>query len=131
MKTPLLTALLTATLCIAPATAREIHVATTGEDAASGAADAPLRTIQAAANRAMPGDTIIVRDGSPYRLDHDFSGNPRNANQTSPGPFEGLGDGAQSIQVWPRNFISARQLQMGASPIVAKISSKGTEGCHF
>ncbi len=55
--------LLVVTLCGAPATAREIHVATTGDDAANGAADAPLRTIQAAANQAMPGDTITVHEG--------------------------------------------------------------------
>jgi len=47
----------------ATATAREYHVATTGDDTASGSIDAPFRTIQEAANRAMPGDRITVQEG--------------------------------------------------------------------
>jgi lysophospholipase L1-like esterase len=39
------------------------HVAPTGDDAASGAADAPFRTIQRAADAAQAGDTILVRPG--------------------------------------------------------------------
>ena len=39
------------------------HVAPTGDDAASGMADAPFRTIQRAADAAQPGDTVLVRPG--------------------------------------------------------------------
>ncbi len=39
------------------------HVALTGNDLAEGSADAPLRTISNAAQRAQPGDTIIVQGG--------------------------------------------------------------------
>ena len=48
---------------IAPLQATEIHVATTGNDANSGDKSAPLRTIQHAAERAQPGDTVIVHAG--------------------------------------------------------------------
>lgn len=43
-----------------------IHVATTGSDLADGTADHPLRTINAAARRALPGDTVTVHAGE-YR----------------------------------------------------------------
>lgn len=46
--------------------AREIHVATSGNDSAAGSSAQPLRTIQAAANLALPGDTITVHEGT-YR----------------------------------------------------------------
>jgi alpha-L-arabinofuranosidase len=42
---------------------RDFHVATTGDDAADGSSANPLRTIQAAADRAQPGDVITVREG--------------------------------------------------------------------
>jgi len=66
MKTTALSILMSTCLLASSASAREHHVSTTGDDAASGAADAPLRTIQQAANRAMPGDVITVREGT-YR----------------------------------------------------------------
>jgi alpha-N-arabinofuranosidase len=55
--------LMISSLFAIPSSAREYHVAMTGQDAASGAADTPLRTIQEAANRAMPGDVVTVREG--------------------------------------------------------------------
>jgi hypothetical protein len=45
---------------------REIHVATCGSDAAPGTAANPLRTINYAAQKAMPGDTVTVHGGT-YR----------------------------------------------------------------
>jgi len=62
MKTTCLSLLMISCLLAASAAAREYHVATAGDDA-SGAADAPLRTIQQAANRTMPGDVITVHEG--------------------------------------------------------------------
>ncbi|PFG21273.1 right-handed parallel beta-helix repeat-containing protein [Serinibacter salmoneus] len=44
----------------------EIHVATNGDDTAAGTEAAPLRTIGAAAERAVPGDTVLVHAGT-YR----------------------------------------------------------------
>jgi alpha-L-arabinofuranosidase len=51
---------------VAPLSAREFHVAMTGDDAEAGSSAQPLRTIQAAANQARPGDIITVREGT-YR----------------------------------------------------------------
>jgi alpha-L-arabinofuranosidase len=58
-------ACLTALLAAAslPSHAREFHVSTAGDDASDGSAANPLRTIQAAADRAQPGDVITVREG--------------------------------------------------------------------
>ena len=43
--------------------AREWHVSPAGSDSADGAAESPLRTIQSASGRAMPGDAVIVHEG--------------------------------------------------------------------
>lgn len=43
--------------------AHEIHVAVTGSDLNAGSKSAPFRTIQAAAEKAMPGDTVTVHAG--------------------------------------------------------------------
>ena len=43
--------------------AKEYHVAKTGNDANPGTIEAPLHTIQAAANLAQPGDVITVHAG--------------------------------------------------------------------
>lgn len=49
----------------APALATaDLVVAPNGDDGASGKADAPLRTIEAAAKQARPGMTVLVRDGT-------------------------------------------------------------------
>lgn len=40
-----------------------LHVTTTGSDRADGSADAPFRTIDRAAQAAMPGDTVAVHEG--------------------------------------------------------------------
>jgi len=45
------------------AEAREYHVAPSGKDAQEGSAASPLRTIQAAAEKAQPGDRVIVHAG--------------------------------------------------------------------
>ena len=50
--------------------AADLVVAPDGSDDAAGAADAPLRTIDAAAERATPGTTILVRTGT-YEGDVD------------------------------------------------------------
>ena len=43
--------------------AREYHVSIKGKDMNSGSLSAPLRTIQAAADKAVPGDVITVHEG--------------------------------------------------------------------
>lgn len=52
---------------------RTWHVSPSGRDGAAGKADAPLRRIQEAADRAAPGDTILLQPGiyaDPVRFDH-------------------------------------------------------------
>ena len=46
-----------------PMAGRDYHVSVTGNDDGDGSATRPLRTIQAAADRAMPGDVITVGAG--------------------------------------------------------------------
>ncbi|MDX9752704.1 MAG: carbohydrate-binding protein [bacterium] len=58
--------LLAVVLVAIPGTAREYHVAVTGDNSQDGSLTAPLATIQAAADRAMPGDVITVHAGT-YR----------------------------------------------------------------
>jgi alpha-N-arabinofuranosidase len=48
---------------LASAYAAEFHVAVTGDDAKAGTPEAPLRTIQRAADLAQPGDVITVHAG--------------------------------------------------------------------
>ena len=42
------------------------------------------------------------RDGTPLRLDTDYFGHERNADNPFPGPFELSVAGAQSLKVWPK-----------------------------
>ncbi|NBR50066.1 DUF1565 domain-containing protein, partial [bacterium] len=58
--------LIMALLPLAPLHAAELYVAPNGDDAATGSATAPLRTIQSAYGKATAGDTIILREGT-YR----------------------------------------------------------------
>ena len=46
--------------------AADIHVSPSGNDENDGSAGSPLKTIQAAANKAQPGDTVTVHAGT-YR----------------------------------------------------------------
>ncbi|HSW45816.1 MAG TPA: right-handed parallel beta-helix repeat-containing protein [Phycisphaerae bacterium] len=60
------TAIITVAGILALATtihATEFHVATNGKDSSTGTQDAPLRTIQRAADLAQPGDVITVHEG--------------------------------------------------------------------
>ncbi len=45
-------------------------------------------------------------DGKPYRIATDYFGNPRNAANPFPGPFELPAGGKQELKVWP---VDARQ----------------------
>jgi hypothetical protein len=60
MKTPVITTIIALTVT---AYATEFHVATTGKDTNTGAKDAPVRTIQRAADLAQPGDVVTVHEG--------------------------------------------------------------------
>ena len=55
--------LLTSLIISITISAKEYHVAKSGNDKNPGSAEAPLLTIQAAANIAQPGDVITVHEG--------------------------------------------------------------------
>lgn len=81
----------------------EIHVAPTGDDAAAGTEAAPLRTIGAAAERAMPGDTVLVHAGT-YRewvrpRRGGLSGSRRITYAAAPGEHVRI-TGAEVITGW-------------------------------
>lgn len=54
-------------LLAASLSAREFHVATTGDDAKSGTLSAPLATVQRAEESVAPGDTVFIH-GCTYRM---------------------------------------------------------------
>jgi hypothetical protein len=60
----MLFAFVLATIVLAQAQAAELYVATTGADTAAGTLAAPLKTIQAAVNKAVSGTTIYLRGGT-------------------------------------------------------------------
>ncbi|MCU0780332.1 MAG: DUF1565 domain-containing protein, partial [Akkermansiaceae bacterium] len=88
-----------------PLGAREIYVATTGDDAADGSAAAPLRTIQAAANLALPGDVITVRAGVyRERIDPPRGGESeakRIVYQAAPGETVAI-KGSEVVKSWQK-----------------------------
>jgi alpha-N-arabinofuranosidase len=45
---------------------------------------------------------FVQPDGTPYRLDEDYSGKKRNTENPAPGPFEDIKDGLMTIKVWNR-----------------------------
>jgi alpha-N-arabinofuranosidase len=66
MKFYFLTTLAIACLIASPAPAVEFHVSSNGNDAATGSATQPFKSISAAALKAMPGDIVTVHAGT-YR----------------------------------------------------------------
>jgi alpha-N-arabinofuranosidase len=61
----------------------------------------PLVTTELLGKAKIPGLPYLRPDGSPYRLDTDYLGNPRNAENPFPGPFELPAGGKQLLKVWP------------------------------
>ncbi|SDS19086.1 right-handed parallel beta-helix repeat-containing protein [Opitutus sp. GAS368] len=59
-------ALLLAGLAVQPGLARDLHVSASSSEAANGSVARPYHTISAAAQVAVPGDTVIVHEGT-YR----------------------------------------------------------------
>lgn len=92
-------------LLTVPGSAREIIVSPAGRDDGDGTARSPLQTIQAAAERAMPGDTITVREGvyrervNPPR--GGLSDDRRIVYQAAPGERVVI-TGAEHVTGWER-----------------------------
>jgi hypothetical protein len=94
---------LTAVLALPVIAATEYHVATTGDDDHPGTATRPLRSIQAAADRAQPGDVITVHSGvyreriNPPR--GGTSGSRRIIYQAAPGE-KAVITGSEPVKGW-------------------------------
>jgi hypothetical protein len=50
----------------------------------------------------IPNSPFEQRDGTRYRLDTDYFGKKRNANNPAPGPFEFAGEKTIRFKVWPK-----------------------------
>ncbi|MCL4695222.1 MAG: xylosidase, partial [Candidatus Hydrogenedentes bacterium] len=62
----------------------------------------PLVTTELLGRAKIPGVPYELPDGAPIRLDTDYFGNPRDAENPYPGPFELPGGGEQALTIWPR-----------------------------
>ncbi len=71
-------------ILLATAGATTFYVATSGDDAAAGSLDAPVRTIMRGVQMAGPGDTVIVRDGTYGHEGSTNDGDGMYAGQASP-----------------------------------------------
>lgn len=59
-----------------------------------------LITTELLGNARTPGLAFENPDGSPVRLDSDYSGKKRNEKKPFPGPFENPGTGVLKLKVW-------------------------------
>jgi hypothetical protein len=66
-----------------------------------GGSTGPLVTSELLGKTAVSGMGYVKPDGSPYRLDRDFTGASRSETSPTPGPFEARPGGKQSIKLWP------------------------------
>ncbi|GMV94842.1 MAG: hypothetical protein AMXMBFR82_46200 [Candidatus Hydrogenedentota bacterium] len=62
----------------------------------------PLVTSELLGRAKIPGVPYELPDGAPIRLDTDYFGNPRDAENPYPGPFELPGGGEEALTIWPR-----------------------------
>ena len=84
---------------------RDLHVTTTGADTAPGTIDAPLRTINRAAQLAEPGDTVVVHEGVYREWVKPARGGLDDARRITYRPAEGARvviTGAERIDTWER-----------------------------
>ena len=63
----------------------------------------PLVTTELLGRAATPNLPYKQPDGSPYRLDTDYSGNKRDNANPFPGPFARPGGGKDTLKVWPKS----------------------------
>jgi len=61
----------------------------------------PLVTTELLGTAQIPSLPYENRDGAPLRIDADYWGKPRDAENLSPGPFARLSEGKQTLKVWP------------------------------
>ena len=62
----------------------------------------PLITTELLGKAIIPDQPFTTPTGAPVKIDTDYFGNKRNPENPFPGPFEIVGEGKQSIKVWPK-----------------------------
>jgi len=67
----------------------------------------PLVTTELLGRARIPNARFEQPDGSPYRLDSDYHGKPRNSANPAPGPFEFTDEHSIRLKVWPRTTMRA------------------------
>jgi len=66
-----------------------------------GDAARPLVTTELLGKARIPDLPYEQPDGTPYRIDTDYFGQPRSADRLFPGPFASPIDGVQTFKLWP------------------------------
>lgn len=64
-------------------------------------AQTQLVTTQRLGTAVVPDLPYVQPDATSYQIDTDYFGNPRNLERPSPGPFEIVEEGPQTLKVWP------------------------------
>ena len=64
--------------------------------------EGPLVTTWMLGKAIIPGLPFEQPDGTPYRLERDYFGNPRNTGNPYPGPFIEQKEGEYAIKLWPK-----------------------------
>ncbi len=82
-------------------TQSHVYLPFTGSLAWAEQAQTQLVTTQRLGTAAVANLPYVQPDQALYRFDRDFFGSPRNLEHPSPGPFEIVGDGVQTLTVWP------------------------------
>jgi alpha-N-arabinofuranosidase len=62
----------------------------------------PLVTGELLGKATIPDAPFENRDGTPYKMDTDYLGEKRDANNPAPGPFRLTGKNKIHLQVWPK-----------------------------
>lgn len=92
-------------LSVMPLQAREYHVAQNGSDVADGSLATPLRTINVAAQYALPGDTVTVHEGIYREWVNPLSGGESNSKRILYRAAEGEKvelKGSESVKGWKK-----------------------------
>ena len=79
----------------------DVQLRFTGSKAWAEQADTQLVTTERLGKAVVTGLPYVQPDQAPYRMDKDFLGHPRNLHRPSPGPFEIIDGGAQTLNIWP------------------------------
>jgi parallel beta-helix repeat protein len=111
MKTPLASALILAAIATAPARASDLWVGPVGKDAnGRGSRSSPWGTIQHAADRARPGDTVHVLDG-------DYRGFYVSVGGTKGSPITFLAEG-DKVRIVGRNKSTPDGINVEFAPYI-------------